>query len=235
MTPGSLEVRGTVWGFLFFGWSYQHCWFVPEEGPAEMCVSNKLGSRAKHPDSGAFREAHKCQNCGTLIAPGDAVELGNATDTLSTQRLNAPAMGEQEARDLRVDPSRGSSETRLRGPGGMNALNVIFPYRHEGMWVFDDADVGLDKEPFVEGADLIIDRAVAAKNIKNADSGFRLLFSAAEFPHYDVKFRWLREADGGNYYAAEGSDLEGWLCPALFMYFDEAPREIYARFEPKST
>lgn len=115
-----------------------------------------------------------------------------------------------------------------------NALNVIFPYKYEGMWVFDDADVGLVKEPFVEGADVIIERALEAKGITNADSGFRLLFSAGEFPRFDVKFTWLRAADGGNYYAAEGSDLEGWLCPALFKYFDDAPKEIYARFEERS-
>ena len=31
-----------------------------------------------------------------------------------------------------------------------NALNVIYPYKCEGLWVFDDPRVGLDKEPFVE-------------------------------------------------------------------------------------
>ena len=35
----------------------------------------------------------------------------------------------------------------------MNAINVISPYRHHGMWVFDDARVGLVQEPFVSGAD----------------------------------------------------------------------------------
>jgi predicted ATPase len=29
----------------------------------------------------------------------------------------------------------------------MNAINLIVPHRYEGMWVFDDARVGLDKEP----------------------------------------------------------------------------------------
>jgi len=33
----------------------------------------------------------------------------------------------------------------------MNAINLIVPYRYEGMWVFDDARVGLDKGPFVSG------------------------------------------------------------------------------------
>ena len=38
----------------------------------------------------------------------------------------------------------------------MNSLNLIIPYRYEGMWVFDDPRVGLDKEPFVAGADTMI-------------------------------------------------------------------------------
>jgi hypothetical protein len=39
----------------------------------------------------------------------------------------------------------------------MNAINVISPYKHIGMWVFDDARVGLMQEPFVAGADTLID------------------------------------------------------------------------------
>ncbi len=54
----------------------------------------------------------------------------------------------------------------------MNAINLIVPYRYEGMWVFDDARVGLDKEPFVSGADTMID--VLVSEIPNAQKGFRL-------------------------------------------------------------
>jgi hypothetical protein len=43
----------------------------------------------------------------------------------------------------------------------MNEINVILPYKHHGMWVFDDARVGLVQEPFVSGADTWIDRVVA--------------------------------------------------------------------------
>lgn len=39
----------------------------------------------------------------------------------------------------------------------MNAINVISPYKHYGMWVFDDPRVGLNQEPFVAGADTWID------------------------------------------------------------------------------
>ena len=114
-----------------------------------------------------------------------------------------------------------------------NAINVIYPYRYEGMWVFDDDDVGLVKEPFVEGADTMIDHVLAMKGLHNPEAGFRLIFSAGEFPRYDVRFDWVREGEGGNWYRSEEFDMEGWLCPALLKYFDEAPRQIYARFEEK--
>ncbi len=111
---------------------------------------------------------------------------------------------------------------------------VIFPYRHKGMWVFDGEDVGLRKEPFVSGADTIIDHAVDTLGIQNARKGFRLVFSANPFPDYHRKLDWLREGDGGNWYASEQFDMEGWLCPALLKYFEEAPKEIYARFLPQT-
>ena len=43
----------------------------------------------------------------------------------------------------------------------MNEIYVISPYKHHGMWVFDDARVGLLQEPFVAGADTWIDRVIA--------------------------------------------------------------------------
>jgi hypothetical protein len=43
------------------------------------------------------------------------------------------------------------------------------------MWVFDDGKVGLVQEPFIAGADTVIDRMVA--NIPNAEEGINLMFS----------------------------------------------------------
>lgn len=115
----------------------------------------------------------------------------------------------------------------------MNAIMIIYPYKYEGMWVFDDEKTGLLREPFISGADTIIDRAIERRRIKDANKGFRLIFSASPFPLYDFKFRWVRESDGGNWYYSEEFQMEGWLCPALFKYFDNAPEEIYAKFEEK--
>ena len=113
----------------------------------------------------------------------------------------------------------------------MNAIGVIAPYRYEGMWVFDDPAVGLNREPFVAGIDKMIDQLVAS--IPNAERGFRLLFSATPFPGHTVRLDWRREESGGNWYFCPQLGIEGWLCPALFRYFDKAPAELYARAEAK--
>jgi hypothetical protein len=117
----------------------------------------------------------------------------------------------------------------------MNAIMAIRPYRWEGLWVFDDERVGLDKEPFISGADTIIEKALQAKGITDGEEGFILLFSAGQFPGYDFKLKWVREGDGGNWYYSEDFKMEGWLCPALFEYFESAPKEIYTKFQPRTT
>lgn len=113
----------------------------------------------------------------------------------------------------------------------MNAISVICPYKHEGLWVFDDPNAGLHREPFVAGIDTMIDRLV--ENIPNAQQGFRLLFSPTPFPGFTVKLEWRRSEYGGNWYWSPDYQMEGWLCPALFKYFTEAPRELFGRAEAK--
>lgn len=109
----------------------------------------------------------------------------------------------------------------------MNAINVIAPYKYLGMWVFDDAKVGLVQEPFVSGADAMIDRAV--KDIPGADKGFALVFSAAPFPGCQISLQWRHTDGSGNWYYSPELDMEGWLCPALLRYFAEPPPAIYAQ------
>jgi len=113
----------------------------------------------------------------------------------------------------------------------MNALSVLFPYKYEGTWVFDDPNVGLQREPFVLGIDEMITQLTCS--IPDAERGFRLIYSAQPFPGYAAKLEWRREEDGGNWYSCPQYGIEGWLCPALFKYFAKAPAELYAKAEPK--
>ncbi|HBE18492.1 MAG TPA: hypothetical protein DEG17_17695 [Cyanobacteria bacterium UBA11149] len=113
-----------------------------------------------------------------------------------------------------------------------NAIRVIFPYRYEDTWVFDDDKVGLVQEPFICGIPEIIDNLVA--DIPNAHRGFKLLFSDNPFPGYQLKLVWVREEYGGNWYRWEVQNMEGWLCPALFKYFIETPKILYGKVEKLS-
>lgn len=115
----------------------------------------------------------------------------------------------------------------------MNTINVISPYKYLDMWVFDDPRAGLVQEPFVSGADAMIDRAVA--NIADADRGFLMLFSASPFPGYEHHLKWFRSDLGGNWYYSEKYELEGWLCPALFKYFEHAPKEMFFQCKAKAS
>jgi hypothetical protein len=116
-----------------------------------------------------------------------------------------------------------------RNVGDVNSLLVIFPYKYQDTWVFDDARVGLFQEPFIAGIDTMIDKAVA--KIPNAKQGFRAIFSASPFPGSQFKLEWRRAESGGNWYYSEEFKMEGWLCPALLKYFSDAPAEIYVKVE----
>ena len=108
-----------------------------------------------------------------------------------------------------------------------NALFVIAPYWHHNTWVFDDPGRGLRQEPFVSGVPEMIDALV--EGIPGARRGFRLLFSDQPFPGFQKSFMLARGEFSGNWYRCADPPMEGWLCPALFHYFSEAPKHIYVQ------
>lgn len=110
-----------------------------------------------------------------------------------------------------------------------NSLFVIRPYRWNGMWVFDDPDVGLVREPFVSGIPAIIEEAT--KHITDAETGFVAIFSEKPFPGVDVELQLTREEYGGHWYRWTKTNQEGWLCPALFRYFERAPGKLFIKVE----
>jgi hypothetical protein len=114
----------------------------------------------------------------------------------------------------------------------MNAMLVIHPYKKNGVWMFDDPAAGLVQEPFISGADVLIDKMV--EGMPNAEAGVTILFSAQAFPGFQHRFDWRREEMGGNWYFNEKFAMEGWLCPALFKYFQQAPEQIFVQVKPKA-
>ena len=56
--------------------------------------------------------------------------------------------------------------------------------------------------------------------------------SAGPFPGFQRRLEWVREEIGSNnWYKADQLASEGWLCPALFKYFDETPKELFVKAE----
>jgi hypothetical protein len=92
----------------------------------------------------------------------------------------------------------------------------------------------------------VIGRIVEAKAILNAAEGVALTFGDEPFDH-DVELNWIPPAKAaearhyavdwlprvGNWYRGMifGQDMVCWICPALFLYFPDAPKWIYAKIE----
>jgi hypothetical protein len=113
---------------------------------------------------------------------------------------------------------------------------TLYPYLLNGTcWVFDDERTGLKEEAFVCGMSEMISRVVEAKGVPNSARGFAMTFAAEPFSGHDVELHWIRPDDnGGNWYEGTvvGGHMEGWLCPALLLYFEQAPRRIFVRCDP---
>ena len=76
-----------------------------------------------------------------------------------------------------------------------NAIMIIKPYKYAGTWVFDDENTGLVREPFVSGADDIID--VMVGDIEGSEAGFALTLSHLEFPGHELELVRQHEEAGG--------------------------------------
>lgn len=132
--------------------------------------------------------------------------------------------------------------------GNNRKMMTLYPYLLGQTWVFDDARTGLKEEAFVLGMSEMIFRLVQEKNITDAAKGFAMHFSDEPFEGFDAELTWLRSDDSqvmpgqdgsasqmlGNWYKGIlfGQQMEGWLCPALGLYFGSAPARIFVRAEP---
>ena len=154
-------------------------------------------------------------------APLGAMQRLIVSPLFLAEKTNGRFKKSQLPSQPRLQFGRNSRPRHRPGLNCMNAINVISPYKHHGMWVLDDPRVGLVQEPFVSGADTWIDRVVA--NIPNAEKGFTLIFSSTPLPGHQYRLDWRRAEGGGNWYYSADLDMEGWLCPALFQYFLRCP------------
>ena len=118
------------------------------------------------------------------------------------------------------------------------AVLTINPYYDIdiGIWCFDDPRFNLVKEGLVDGIDILIEKATREFGIPSPEAGFFADFSDEPFDRHEIELRkkFPRDDLGGYYYYSPQFKQLGWLCPALFHYFKEAPEVIYVRLRASS-
>jgi hypothetical protein len=119
----------------------------------------------------------------------------------------------------------------LKESGNDNAIFMIAPYWYEGTWVFDDPTTGLVREPFISGVPELINEIV--RDIPDARLGFRLTYAAVPYRGFKHKLKLLRDEYNGSWYGLEGTSIKGWLCLALFKYFDRGPEHLYVQVDER--
>lgn len=118
----------------------------------------------------------------------------------------------------------------------MNKTLELLPYALRGCWVFDDSRTGLKEEAFVLGMSEILTAVVALQQIPNAAKGFLMRFSDQPFEGAIASVSKIPGGglEMGNWYRGQigFQEMTGWLCPALYLYFAQAPEQIFMRAEP---
>jgi hypothetical protein len=105
----------------------------------------------------------------------------------------------------------------------------------DGSWVFSDASAGLVDEPFVNGADTLIEAVAETKGFleEAKEAGVVAVFSGEQFSNADVcLIRDKEENLFGNWYTESKTKHRAWLCPALYKYFHTAPKQLWIRIQP---
>jgi hypothetical protein len=116
-------------------------------------------------------------------------------------------------------------------------MMTITVYRdsESGHWVFDDEARGLKREPLVRGTDRILDEIrLRMSTGPGVPESLVLVFSGQAFPGSRFSFHRRQYEAGGCWYEWMEEGMRGWLCPALFRYFDEAPDILHLSATPLS-
>jgi len=88
-------------------------------------------------------------------------------------------------------------------------------FKKDGIWVFNDAEMGLVEEPLILGMTQIIDFLVGPgmnRAVMRFTDGVDLM-----------QYTLIRGEpfEGGYVYQLKGTGMTGWLCPATLHYFPE--------------
>ena len=110
-------------------------------------------------------------------------------------------------------------------------MKVVLKIRKENRsWIFDDSDLGISKEPFVEGSSDAID--FVSKELKLDLNSSRLLIASTEKfeKSFETKLLHFNKQTNWSTYFLPGFGIHK-LCPVLLDYFKESPKKIYFTVE----
>jgi hypothetical protein len=100
---------------------------------------------------------------------------------------------------------------------------VIYPYKRNHIWYFNDVSRDVYAEPFCGDINRMIDHMIV--HFPPCDV-FKATFSDRPFKDWMMEMVKLEDS----IYTAYG--YTGYLCPVLFKYFKNAPKHIYVKAEP---
>ena len=106
-------------------------------------------------------------------------------------------------------------------------------YRHQGQWVFDDERRDIFVEPLVCCADDVFD-VISGRCDDDSINRCTVNFSSSHITGFALHATYLGPEFGGSRYntadMTPDAPFEFWLCPALFAYFDRAPKDLYVQY-----
>lgn len=110
-------------------------------------------------------------------------------------------------------------------PKAGNALFTIFPYKKNNQWMFDDESRGILMEPFVAGADTLLEKLSGGRVEITA------IFSTTEFKGWQVVLDKVDGDENGTDFHCPQYNHDLWLCPALWAYIQPSPEKIYVQIK----
>ncbi len=102
-------------------------------------------------------------------------------------------------------------------------------YKDHGVWMFDDADKGIEREPFVDGSTELIDFILEEFGFPTTGQPPVAVEFGLERTHPDmVEIRKVKDT-GDDWALYRYKDREGALCPVTLAYLGSHPERFYAR------
>jgi|694.fasta_scaffold154431_2 hypothetical protein len=101
-------------------------------------------------------------------------------------------------------------------------------YKDRGVWMFDDAAHGIEREPFVDGSTELIDFILEEFGFPTKGQPVVVEFGLKRTHPDMVEIRKVEDT-GDDWAIYQYKDCQGALCPVTLVYLGSHPDRFYAR------